>query len=615
MARSRWLPGTILLALVLAGCASPAVKQNLRDTQVLRTTTTQIVASNTARLAGKVKGPDAASLISKAKFRLEATLGGIAGASVEVLDEDGKPISYAPVTTDGTGAFTFTKLRASEPVVYLKVTFKVGDGMADMRAIAVAPRSTAQNGVVVDPGSTLVTKKTLALLHAKALNSGGVDARTAGKVAAAVTPELTADEAANAVLHDDDQGARDFDAVLKAHADLARAIDKLVGTSALSHLLDPSDGTGNVNTDGRGGLVTAKPLANTTGDADGVTRIAGGPAAGYQDGAATAAAFDTPYDVCTGPDGTLYVADSNNNAIRQIDPKGNVTTLAGGTGASFADGPGKSARLNGASGVTVGPDGALYVADYGNNRIRRIDLSSPDHTVSTIAGTGQPDFKDGPGATARFSSPADLTVDAQGHLYVADTDNHRIRMIDLNDPAHAVSTLAGSGTQGFVNGPAPDAQFSGPQDVAVDTRGDVYTADTGNHAIRRINMQDPNHAVTTLAGNGSAGYLDGNGTNARLDTPYGLAFGPGGVLYVADAYNNSVRMIAPTGDVTTFWGGTSPDPSKPQGLFNQPSGVAIRRNSAGVVEVFIADAGTNSIRKFAPSESTAAAGSGEFNAK
>ncbi|MDB5101908.1 MAG: hypothetical protein JWM80_6329 [Cyanobacteria bacterium RYN_339] len=586
-----------LAALTATGCPSNGSKTLVSPDQVVRNASASVVAPNSGRLVGKVKDGPIAALVGKSKYSLtfaDADLVPVSAASVEVTDDAGKAISYGPVSTDAEGNFVFRKLLPSAPVLYLRVTYNAGDTPVIMRAIALAPRSGSAD-VVVDPGSTFVAKKIVTLLRSKAINSGGVDARTAQKIAASVTAALDLDSLAAAVLRDDAEAARAFDTFLNGHPDLAKAIEKLA-TGAMAHLLDPTlDVGGATGNQVHLGAAATPPSPNAGAKAGGTTLIAGNGTPGNADGPGETARFNVPYDVASAPDGTLYVADSENNAIRKIATDGTVSTFAGDGSPGFADGQGNAAKLNAPSGVTVRADGSLVVADYGNHRIR---LISPTGAVSTIAGTGAASFSDGPGASARFASPSDLTLDANGDVIVADTLNNRIRKIAMGDASHPVTTVAGSGTQGLADGPADQAQFSTPADVAVDAKGNIYVADTGNHAIRRINLVDAARGVTVVAGNGSAGYLDAAGPSARFNTPFGIAFGPGGILYVADANNNSVRAIDPSGAVSTFWGTDPVDPNHPVGLFNQPSGLALRKNAAGVVEVYVADANNHAIRKF-----------------
>lgn len=603
----------ITLALLATGCPNSGPKQTVSPEQITRANSGNLVAPNSGRLVGKVKDGPISALVGKSKYGLayaDGDLESVAGAQVEVMDEGGNAISYGPVTTDKDGSFTFRKLKPSAPVVYLRVTYQAGETPVIMRAIALAPRSgTAE--ITVDPAATFVAKKTLTMVRAKSLNSGGVDARTAQKVAASIATTMDLDALAAAVLRDDAEASSAFDAFLNAHPDLVKAVEKLA-TGAMARLLDPTTSTGGASgTDVHLAAGATAPSPNLGAKAGGTTLIAGDGEPGDIDGPGETARFNVPYDVASAPDGTLYVADSENNAIRKISPDGVVSTFAGDGTPGFADGQGKEAKLNAPSGVAVRADGSLVVADYGNHRIR---LILPDGTVSTIAGTGAASFSDGPGATARFASPSDLTLDANGDVIVADTLNNRVRKIDMASPAHDVTSVAGSAIQGFAGGPFDQAEFSNPADVAVDAKGDIYVADTGNHAIRKINLSDPSRGVTVIAGNGSAGYLDAPGASARLNTPFGIAFGPGGVLYVADANNNSVRAIDPSGAVSTFWGTDPVDPEHPVGLFNQPSGLAMRKNAKGIVEVFVADANNHAIRKFAldPAKN---GGTGDFTAK
>jgi sugar lactone lactonase YvrE len=215
-----------------------------------------------------------------------------------------------------------------------------------------------------------------------------------------------------------------------------------------------------------------------------VSTLAGGTEAGYTDGKGSAAFFRTPANLTIDKDGNIYVADTNNHRIRLVKADGAVSTFAGPVGSGYAagykDGMASEAKFNSPRGVAVDAAGNLYVVDTGNHCIRKI---TPDGQVTTLAGSKEAGYADGVGAEARFNFPADIAVDAQGNLYVADTANHRIRKIT---PEGVVSTLAGSGQAGFADGAADAAQFRAPEGIAVDARGNVYVADTGNNRIRKI---------------------------------------------------------------------------------------------------------------------------------
>jgi sugar lactone lactonase YvrE len=206
------------------------------------------------------------------------------------------------------------------------------------------------------------------------------------------------------------------------------------------------------------------------------------------------------------------------------------------------NGPVAQARFDDPYGVAVAADGTLYVADAGdNNRIRRI---SADGTVTTLAGFSE-GFADGEGTAARLNTPSGLALDGVGNLYVADTGNHAIRKIT---PLGMVSTVAGTGVAGLRDGAGTQAQFNGPIGVAVDAHGNVYVADTYNDRIRKIDAQGQ---VSTLAGGDRPGNLDGVGAAARFDTPTALAVDAQGIVWVADTRNNAIRRVAPDGTVTT----------------------------------------------------------------
>lgn len=354
-----------------------------------------------------------------------------------------------------------------------------------------------------------------------------------------------------------------------------------------------------------------------------VRTLTGGPASGYVDGSLAAARLYQPLSVAADAAGNLYVGDSN-DAIRRIGTNGIVSTIAGSLGTGFADGPGNAAQFNSPRGITVNPEGTvIYVADQGNNRVRRIftndsnDTNPQNWVVSTIAGTGASggtyftargdvatfnlpfgivrgpgdnvyvselngnrirylrftggnpavstswrvsllagDISattgvtgdvDGAGSSARFNSPLGLALDNAGKLYVCDQGNHRIRVVT---PDGVTSTLAG-GISGdnpvfsYVDGPAvsggvPVARFYFPFGIAVDSSGFIYVCDYFNYRIRRIS---PGAVVTTVAGTGVSGATDGPGNIAQFTNPDNIAVDPSGTLYVADRFNNSIRMI------------------------------------------------------------------------
>ena len=266
---------------------------------------------------------------------------------------------------------------------------------------------------------------------------------------------------------------------------------------------------------------------------------------GGDGGPATDALLYLPRDVAVDSEGNVYVADEYR--IRRIDTQGVITTIAGTGECCYGGdgGPATDAQLS-ANDVAVDATGNVYVAGYGH-RIRRIDTQG---VITTIAGTGRRGYAGdgGPATEAQFNDADDLAVDGAGNVYVADSRNHRIRRIDTHG---VITTIAGTGERGYGGdgGPATDAQLSA-NDVAVDATGNVYVADSDNHRIRRIDTQG---VITTIAGTGERGYGGDGGpaTDAQLD-PSGVAADATGNVYVLDAENGRIRRIDAQGVITTL---------------------------------------------------------------
>ena len=270
---------------------------------------------------------------------------------------------------------------------------------------------------------------------------------------------------------------------------------------------------------------------------DGVVTTLAGLAGriGSANGVGSLARFFWPSGVAVDGGGTVYVADTYNSTIRKITPAGSVSTFAGAAGlVGFSDGPGGSARFNQPISVAVGGNGVLYVADAGNNSIRRV---TPGGVVGTLAGWTNAGYADGVGTNALLNGPAGVGVDGLGNVFVADTGNDTIRKIETNG---VVSTLAGlAGSAGSTDGAGADARFNGPAGLAADAAGNLFVADTYSYTIRRVAT---NGTVTTIAGApGRYGYRDGAGTNALFELASGIAVDGSGNVYVADTDNNVIR--------------------------------------------------------------------------
>jgi gliding motility-associated-like protein len=305
-----------------------------------------------------------------------------------------------------------------------------------------------------------------------------------------------------------------------------------------------------------------------------VTTFAGNGVAGFVDATGTAARFKTPFAIANDAAGNVYVVDYGNNAIRKITPAGLVTTFVTG--------------LSNPGGVAVDAAGNVYIADTGNQVIKK---ATPAGVVTIYAGSGNLGFNNGPANIASFKNPQDVAVDAAGNVYVADYGNHQIRKINTTG---VVSVLAGSGAGALQDGTFTGAKFRTPYGVTCDAAGNVYVADFGNSAIRKIT---PGGVVTTMAGNGTAGFANGNGSAARFDKPGDVAVDANGNVYVTDSYNSLIRKVTPTGDVTTFAGNLGNfariDGVGTGAVFHFPIGITIDANG----NLYTADNGAHSIRK------------------
>jgi hypothetical protein len=327
-----------------------------------------------------------------------------------------------------------------------------------------------------------------------------------------------------------------------------------------------------------------------------VTTLAGSPVAiGSADGIGAAARFYNPFGVALDSGGNLYVADTVNCTIRRMTSDQVMTTLAGSAGAGGSeDGTGSAAQFGAPYGLAADSTGNVYVADYANDTIRKVTSAG---VVTTLAGSaGVTGSADGKGSAAQFGGPFGLALDSAGNLYVADSGNCTVRKVTSGG---VVTTLAGSaGNPGSADGAGADAQFTGPQGVAVDREGNVYVADSGNDTIRKVTSGG---VVTTLAGSaGNIGTNDGVGSAARFNAPIAVAVDSAGNVYVADSWNYTIRKVTSDGVVTTIGGmagvAAGADGVGSAALFNGPWGIAL--DSAGCL--YVAQPYNNCITKGTP---------------
>lgn len=443
-----------------------------------------------------------------------------------------------------------------------------------------------------------------------------------------------------------------------------------------------ADGTGDIFVADQGGNVIKKISSSGI-----VSVFAGSGISGANNGSGTAASFNAPAGIAIDAAGYLYVSDSGDGLIRKITPGGLVSTLAGSGSQGSNDGTGTSASFNSPAGLAVDAIGDVFVADAGNDLIRKI---TPAGVVTTLAGSaGSFGRGNGQGAAARFYNPKGIAIDPNGNLFVGDVNNNLVREVSTNgytisanlpsglifdgktgiisgtptaaspatnytitayntggtnstvvnitvenpvvivttppnisyvtpqkylinspiiplQPANTggsvpatiygeVSTLAGSGSSGTVNGNGTAASFTAPGGAATDLVGNLYICDANN--IREIS---PSGTVTTLAGNGAAGFANGTGSAVSFNNPQALTVDASGNIFVADTKNHVIRKVTQSGVVTTFAGiaGSAGlvDGAAGTAKFNLPAGMTIDNGG----NIYVADAGNNAIRKITP---------------
>ncbi len=344
-----------------------------------------------------------------------------------------------------------------------------------------------------------------------------------------------------------------------------------------------------------------------TGAAQAITRvatintIAGNGTAGYlgDSGPATSAELNSPYGLVIDNAGNLYIADPANNRVRKVDlGTGTISTFAGNGAAGYSgdNGPATSAELQLPVGVALDTGGNLYIADEGNNVIRKVNTSG---VITTVAGNNTEGYSGDTGlaTSASLYAPSGVAVDSSGNLFIADAGNNRVRKVTAS--TGVITTIAGTGTAAYSgdNGAAVSATLNKPSAVIEGSTGNLYILDTGNNVVRLVNTTG---TITTVAGNGTAGYSgdDGPATSATLHTPYGLNIDSSGNLYIADSGNNVVRIVSSAGIISTIAGTGTAGYSGDNGAaisatLDNPQGVTI--DSQG--DVYVSDQSNNRVRE------------------
>src|ERR1035437_9489238 len=361
------------------------------------------------------------------------------------------------------------------------------------------------------------------------------------------------------------------------------------------------------------GLVTGGFLTTAWGQASYSTpytfvTIAGTAGnSGGNNGTNSIAQFHWPEGITVDTNGNLYVVDNYENTIRKVAPVGTnwvVTTIAGTAGNNgSANGTNGVAHFYEPASITMDGPGSLYVADGGNNTIRKVTPVGTNWVVSTIAGTaGIGGGADGTNGSAQYNYPSGITVDANGNLYVADSGNDTIRKLTPVGTNWVVTTIAGMAQNfGSADGTNSVARFYGPSSITIDGPGNLYVADGGNNTIRKLTPAGTNWVVTTIAGQvGKNGGTDGTNLAAQFYYSSGIIVDTSGNLYVADTYNYTIRKVAPVGTnwvVSTLAGvagitGTN-DGTGASALFSYPYAIAVD----GAGNLYVGDTLNNTIRK------------------
>jgi uncharacterized repeat protein (TIGR01451 family) len=355
-----------------------------------------------------------------------------------------------------------------------------------------------------------------------------------------------------------------------------------------------------VAADAQGNVYFPSPALNAVFkvDASGaVTRFAGTGAAGYSGdgGAAITAQLNGPMGVAVDASGDVYIADTLNIRVRKVDPTGAIGTVAGNGNCCFGGDGGQATSAMMSNPVAVAADGSgnLYIADAGNGRVRKVSAAG---IITTLAGNGTTGYSGdgGPAASAELNEPYGVAADNAGNVYIGDTYNLRVRKVSA---AGTITTFAGNGMYGFSGdgGPATNASVYDPSGLALDAAGNLYIADQGNNRIRAVSAAG---AIETLAGSATQGYAGDGGaaTGAALYSPYAVGVDAGGNLYIADSGNARIRKVAAGGAISTLVGGGLGDGGLGIfGAFNQPAGVA--RDGKG--NTYIADTYNNRVRMVA----------------
>jgi sugar lactone lactonase YvrE len=605
---------TLGVVAVAAGCALPSgiLKGTLAQETV---TTARSTALGLTTLSGAVLGPlpgliadnaasvlsnnagglianNSAGLVSNNGGGVAANHGGsyrvrhvadltvpAAGATLTVVDAQGRLLTTRPAKTDKDGRYKLTGLTAASGVVFLKATYQLEGHEVTLVAPVVVASGAAQN-VAVNPATTLVAQKLAARLKQGDERPESVRQSALEAASRAIAEAMSPRAVVAAAILPADKAAETYDHMLAESPALAQAVQgaqRVAASAGPAPTARPSSEPSSPpaiqasKAPSTAPAPTAAPAPRPNGGV--VNTWAGSGAAGDADGTGTAAEFDSPVGLAMDRAGNLFVADQGNHRIRKIAPDGVVSTFAGTGDAGAKNGDRLSATFRHPEGLAFDAAGNLFVADRDNHRIRKI---APDGAVTTFAGDGQARYREGIGIAASFNEPTSLAFDAAGALIVCDSHNHRLRKVA---PDGTTALVAGSGQEATTDGVGGLAAFSHPTSLCRDAAGNVYAVEEASGRVRKV---APDGTVTTLPG--------------TFDFPTGVTVDANGVVYVAEQGGNRISRIAPDGTVSVLAGGGDVDHADGTGTaaaFNSLHGLVVYSEN----RLYVADMENNRIRR------------------
>lgn len=538
---------SLALALAAAGCTGlsnlPGANGPLTSgSDLISNNAGSVVSNNAGSLTGIFQAPQQLVSNNAGSYRIEAlSEAAVPGAMVAAYDLAGNRLLGSEAKTGANGRFSIA-VPSNRPVV-LRASLTNSGKTYTFQSVGVSV-DRATGSADLNAGTTLATEALLRIAAQKGLDLRSLVSARLAALSTLLGGAFDGDRVG--VLSEGQAALLDYtNSLMAGNTDLRYLASVLNGYTGLAYF----DGALHMADNTRGMLL--RRTASGT-----YTSWLGGFGSNFADGPAASARFASVYGMVRAADGTVYFPDAGNHRIRAVSPAGDVTTLAGGT-AGTQDGTGGAAQFRFPTSVALS-GGALFVTDTGNDLVRRIDLDT--RAVTTIAGSASGTSGEGPGLSLRLWTPRSLVSDATGGLYFIESSISEVRRLVANgDGTYRVETLAGSQYRNIqqwsiLDGPGrTTAAFFLPMAMAYHDQA-LYVADTLSHAIRKIDLADPETTVSTVAGGGPRypGSADGTGFAARFRGPDSIAVAADGTLYVGDGGNLTLRAVSSGGAVQTL---------------------------------------------------------------